>query len=68
MRILVYVTTLIIIVFLGYALRNMIDAGYWWLMPGVFVAIFAFGYWVGDEDDRQGFRDALAKLRWFRRR
>lgn len=63
MRIAVFITTLLVLLMFGHALKAMIDAGYWWGMPFVFVGVFAFGYWVGDEDDRQGFRDAWARIR-----
>jgi len=58
MRLAIGLLTFVILLFLGHALKNTLEAGYWLVVPLALVGVLILGYFVGDDDDKDGFRNA----------
>lgn len=65
----VVIVTTLILAYLGNALRVMVDAGHYWVLPAGVPLVLAFGYAMGTAEDRADMRDkARLLINWLRRR
>lgn len=55
MRIFVIAVTVLILWVIGRILLNLLNAGHWWIMPPFLVLVFAFGYFVAEDHEREEF-------------
>lgn len=55
--------TIGILLFFGHALKNTLEAGYWIVVPFALAGVLMLGYLVGDEADKDGFRNAWGWVR-----
>ena len=69
MRFFIGALTIVILLFFGHALKNILEAGSWIVVPFALAGVLMLGYFVGDEADKDGFRNAWGwvKARLLRR-
>ena len=57
-RFIVFILTALFLAGLGTAMKNMVSDGQYWVLLAVPVLALIGGWYVGDEADKQGYRDA----------
>jgi len=68
MRIVVAGITIAILLLIGHAVKTAMVGGWWWAPSVVIAGALYLGYLVGDDDDRQGYKDAWQRLTGLLRR
>jgi hypothetical protein len=68
MRFVTYILTALIVAALGMAAHNMVRDGHYWVFAALPIAALYLGWVVGNEADRDGYRNLGRRLTgWMRR-